>query len=142
VVKEKFSSYDKAAYTVGTIGATKGSLEHSLAFTVKQYGKGVGIKGQLEVLGRSGVKTMNFVKVGGKALGVAGIAITYFDAKSNGVKPHHYADAAIGILTTFALTTPVGWVVGTGYFLVDMTVKASTGRSITEHVFDPEEKNK
>ena len=42
----EFSKYDKAAYSTGAIGATKGALEHSLKYTVKQYSKMNGIKGQ------------------------------------------------------------------------------------------------
>ncbi len=136
----EFSKYDKAAYSTGAIGATKGALEHSLKYTVKQYSKMNGIKGQLEVLGKSGTKTLNFVKVGGKALGSVGVLLTALDANENGLKPHHYADIGIGIVTTFIWTSPIGWAVGTTYFLADMTVKASTGSSITEHFLDPKTK--
>lgn len=90
--------------------------------------------------GKSGTKTLNFVKAGGKMLGGAGVVVTILDGKANGFKPHHYADIGIGIVTTFMLTTPVGWAVGTTYFLADMTVKASTGSSITEHFLDTKTK--
>lgn len=59
------------------------------------------------------------------------------DAASKGEwKNHHTADVVIGLATTFASLGPVGFIGATLFFVADLAVSASTGKSITEHLFD------
>jgi hypothetical protein len=72
-------------------------------------------------------------------LGMLSIGITVVDGATSkgGFKNHHYADLAIGITQTFLLGTgPVGWGIGVTYFVADMIVTSTTGKSITENLFD------
>jgi len=62
---------------------------------------------------------------------------TVVDGWTNGWQNHHTADLVVtGALYAITAATPVGWVVGGAYFILDMTIMANTGKSITEHLFD------
>ncbi|HEY3404704.1 MAG TPA: RHS repeat-associated core domain-containing protein, partial [Ohtaekwangia sp.] len=75
-----------------------------------------------------------------KKLGVLGMGITVVDAAVKGEwKPHHTADLVIGGVTTFLIASnPITATIVGGYFLVDLGVQLYSGKSITEHLFDPE----
>jgi hypothetical protein len=79
-------------------------------------------------------------KVASKAstgLGALSIGITITDGLSGKWKPHHTADVALGVIQTFCLGSgPAGWGIGLGYFIADAISQATTGKSITENIFD------
>ena len=110
--------------------------EHGLETTAKAYSSLQGVRGQMQALGKSGTRVLANAKSAGKVLGLAAVAVTLVDSGVNGFKNHHYADVAVGLGTTFLLTSPAGWAIGTTYFFVDMGVKAYSGKSITENLFD------
>ena len=96
-----------------------------------------------EVIKKSATYTDDIARIGQTAtrasriLGVGAIGLTAVDGLSNGWKNHHTADAAIGAAQTFLLGSgPVGWGVSLGFFVTDLLVKAYSGKSITEHIFD------
>ncbi|OQP64205.1 hypothetical protein [Niastella populi] len=71
--------------------------------------------------------------------GVAGIGITVIDGLTSekGWQNHHTADVLIGTAQTLLLGSgPVGWGIGLTYFVADFIVTSSTGKSITENLFD------
>ncbi|MEM0940472.1 MAG: hypothetical protein AAGI25_11900 [Bacteroidota bacterium] len=74
-----------------------------------------------------------------KKLGVIGIGIILTDAAVQGHWQHHHtADVAIGVATTFLLASnPITATIVGSYFLLDLGVQLYSGRSITEHLFDP-----
>ncbi|MEM0940478.1 MAG: hypothetical protein AAGI25_11930 [Bacteroidota bacterium] len=79
----------------------------------------------------------------GTRLGVAGVALTVVDASIQGEwQNHHTADVLIGSGLTIGAMIPginVGVaIIGGVYFLTDLGVQAYSGRSITEHLFDPD----
>ena len=130
------NAFDKAGYSIGSFGTAVGGLEHSLNYSTTLYSASTGLSAEVRALGRVGTLTLRYSSILGKALGGAGIAITIGDAMSNGLKNHHIADIAIGIVTTFVITSPIGFGVGTLYFVGDIAIKSYTGKSITEHIFD------
>lgn len=73
-----------------------------------------------------------------KKLGVAGMVLTGVDAYAQGEwKNHHTADLIIGGVTTFLLVSnPVTATITGAYFLVDLGFQVTTGKGITEHLFD------
>jgi RHS repeat-associated protein len=79
-----------------------------------------------------------------KKLGVVGIGITITDAAIQGHwQNHHTADVAIGVGTTFLIASnPLTATLVGGYFLIDIGVQIYSGRSITEHLFDPKPSSK
>ena len=87
----------------------------------------------------SKLKFANSMKLIGKvstALTIVSAGATIVDGLNNGWQNHHTADLLIsGGLYLLALT-PGGWVVGGAYFIADMSVKAYSGKSITENLFD------
>ncbi|HEX2846729.1 MAG TPA: RHS repeat-associated core domain-containing protein, partial [Chitinophagaceae bacterium] len=82
-------------------------------------------------------KASSAVKTVSRGLGVLSMLGTVGDAASKGEwKNHHTADVVIGLATTFAPLGPVGFIGATLFFIADLAVSASTGKSITEHLFD------
>ncbi len=78
---------------------------------------------------------------GSTVLGAAGILATVVDASVNGRKPHHYADAVIGVAQTFLIGSgPLGWGIGAAWMLADIISISVDGKSLTEKMFDPEKK--
>lgn len=73
-----------------------------------------------------------------KKLGVAGMGVTVLDAALQGKwENHHTADLIIGGVTTFLLVSnPVTATLTGAYFLVDLGFQVTTGKGITEHLFD------
>jgi hypothetical protein len=75
----------------------------------------------------------------GTGLAFASAGVTIYDAYSKGEwQNHHTADLLIsGAIYGAALAFPiVGWVVGGLYFAADVTSQISTGKTLTENLFD------
>lgn len=96
-----------------------------------------------EIIKKSATYSDDIAKVGKFAsktstgLGIASMGITVVDGVANGFENHHYADLAIGAAQTFLLGTgPVGWGIGLTYLVADIIVTGTTGKSITENLFD------
>lgn len=73
----------------------------------------------------------------GTGLTLLSAGSTVVDGLANGWQNHHTADLAIsGVLYVIAASNPLGWVVGSLYFVADVTIQNYTGKSITENLFD------
>ena len=122
-------------------GAYAGALEansKSNANYQYKYGSKTHTAKQLTELNK--VRMEKIAKVAnkaGKSLTYVSAGATVVDGWTNGWQNHHTADLVItGALYAVAAATPVGWVVGGVYFIADMAVISSTGKSITENLFD------
>jgi hypothetical protein len=73
-----------------------------------------------------------------KKLGIAGMGVTVLDATIQGKwENHHTADLIIGGVTTFLLVSnPITATIAGSYFLIDLGFQFTTGKGITEHLFD------
>jgi RHS repeat-associated protein len=102
----------------------------------------VNSEAQVARLAESSASLGKVSNVAGKVstgLGVAGIIISAADGamSKKGWQPHHTADVILGGLQTFALGSgPIGWGFGLTYFVADLVVTSTTGKSITENLFD------
>jgi len=93
-------------------------------------------------LGKSAVGLSKVSEVAGKistGAGIASLGVTIVDGLTSkkGWQPHHTADLVIGATQTFLLGSgPVGWGIGLALFAADLIVTSTTGKSITENLFD------
>jgi len=106
-------------------------------YAVRSGSNQVGIRAELQVLGKVGVRYLSAAKGLSKGAGMLNIVVTGIDAYKQGEwQNHHTADVIIGLGTTFLLSGPWGWVAGGAYFIADLGVKSYTGKSITQNLFD------
>ena len=131
------SGMDKAGYGLNAFGFANGAKTELIDYAVRSGSSQVGIRAELQVLGKTGTRYLQAVKGLGFMAGVAGVAVTGIDAYNKGQwQNHHTADVLIGVGSLYLLTGPVGWAVGGGYFFLDVGIKSYTGKSITENLFD------
>lgn len=97
----------------------------------------VGLKTELQFLGRTGVKYLGAARGANKIFGALAIPLVFADATQKGDwKNHHTADLLIAAGSIVLLTGPVGFAVGASFMIIDLGVKAYTKKSITENLFD------
>jgi RHS repeat-associated protein len=131
------SGTDKTGYGLNAAGIANGAKTGIIDYAVKSSSTQTGIRAELQVLGKTGTRYLSAAKGLGFMSGVAGVAVTGIDAYNKGEwQGHHTADVLIGLGSLYLLTGPVGWTVGGGYFLLDVSIKSYTGKSITENLFD------
>jgi len=121
--------------------ASSGKFRHSNGQVFKQGYRGGRWHTKAGIAASKGKfnSAVKFASRLGNSLTVASAGITVYDGltNSNGWQNHHTADLAVtGILYAVALSNPLGWVVGGGYFVADMITIGVTGQSITENLFD------
>ncbi len=76
----------------------------------------------------------------GAGLAVVSVGLTIYDGLTgkDGWQNHHNADLIIaGALYGTALAVPVvGWIAGGLYLAADLTSQLSTGKTLTQNIFD------
>lgn len=131
------SGTDKAGYALNAFGFANGAKTEIIDYTVRTASSQSGVRAELQILGKTGTRYLSAVKDLSKKAAWAGVVVTSIDAGIKGEwQNHHTADVLIGLGSLYLLTGPVGWAVGVGYFLLDVGIKYSTGKSITENIFD------
>ncbi len=131
------SGTDKAGYGLNSFGFANGAKTEIIDYAVRSGSSQAGIRAELQILGKTGTRYLSLVKDLSKKAAWAGVVVTSIDAGVKGEwQNHHTADVLIGVGSLYLLTGPVGWAVGGGYFLLDVGIKYSTGKSITENLFD------
>jgi len=135
--KGELSGTDKFGYGLNAAGIANGAKTEIIDYAVRTSSTKVGIRAELQVLGKTGTRYLSAAKGLGFMAGAAGVAVTGIDAYNKGEwQNHHTADVLIGLGSLYLLTGPIGWTAGGGYFLLDVGVKSYNGKSITENLFD------
>lgn len=134
------SALGKAAAGAGTaIGTIEKGAEQGFKMAVKAMNENLDNVDDFSRAVKSGLGVSKVAEVAGKAstgLGIASLGITIIDGLTSekGWQNHHYADLVIG--GALLAAGPVGWGIGIAYFVADLIVTSTTGKSITENLFD------
>jgi hypothetical protein len=133
----KIINTDAWGHVLNAFDFANGAKIELINYAVKSGSHQTGNKAQSQALGKVGTSYIKVANRLSKVSGVVGVLIVGADAYQNEKwQNHHTADVMIGIVTTFVLSGPWGWTAAGMYFLVDTGVQFSTGKSITQNLFD------
>ena len=150
------SALQSVANTISVLNVTAGTFEYAgskIASGVsKYYTEGVSLfnKNNLRVrvpllIGNIFPKVGTVKQIGkfanrlGMYTGIAGVGLTAVDGYTNGWQKHHTADISItsGFIVAGAIFSgPYVVIAGCVYLVTDIGLQISTGKSLTENLFD------
>ncbi len=150
------SNTQTVANTISTINLTAGTIQYIgdklISEATKYYTEGVSLYSKNNFRVKVPLLIGNvFPKVGtvkhvggiakwlGRATGVFGLGLTYFDGTKNGWHNHHTADIVVGgvfFITGTIISGPYVVMAGGIYLITDIGSQVYTGKSLTENLFD------